>query len=92
MTPKPQANTLGEMNVQIHFKENGIPSIHAGKLTDESKAKIQALITEATVEQENKNRTRLAWQITHLKPHTKSGLRIAFDESHDRLTQLKEKL
>lgn len=35
---------LDDLRVQIHFKENGIPSIHAGLLTEESKIDIKLLM------------------------------------------------
>jgi hypothetical protein len=33
-------NKIAEMNIQIHFKENSIPSLRGGKLTAESAAQI----------------------------------------------------
>ncbi len=38
---------LNTMWVQIHFREDSIPSIHAGLLTNESKQVIEKLITTA---------------------------------------------
>lgn len=45
--PKPFEKVLDDLDVQIHFKENSIPSIHAGKLTEESK---QAILTALATE------------------------------------------
>ena len=69
---------IDKIQVSIHFKENSIPSIHAGKLTDESKAKIQALITEARIDE-----LRRADQNAHkIKDYFKQRLRmIEIDES-----------
>ena len=38
-------NELDKLWVEIHFKENGIPSIIAGKLTEKSKAAIVELVS-----------------------------------------------
>ena len=40
---------LDNLTVEIHFKENSIPSIHAGKLTEESKQRLTQLTTEAKI-------------------------------------------
>lgn len=44
MKNEPVNKQLEELLVQIHFKENSIPSVHAGLLTDESKSQILAFI------------------------------------------------
>lgn len=44
------SSELDSMRVQIHFKENSIPSVHAGLLTDESKAQLLALLQRVEVE------------------------------------------
>jgi hypothetical protein len=35
---------LDDIWIQIHFKENGIPDIHAGPMTEESKQQIKDMI------------------------------------------------
>lgn len=37
---------LDDLKIQIHFKENSIPSVHAGPMTEESKQTIKALMLE----------------------------------------------
>lgn len=49
MTDK-YSSELDSMRVQIHFKENSIPSVHAGPLTDESKAQLLALLQRVEVD------------------------------------------
>lgn len=42
-------DSLRDMRVEIHFKENSIPSIHAGKLTEKSISELEALIAQERI-------------------------------------------
>lgn len=66
--------SLDNFRLQIHFKENSIPSIHAGYITDESRQQIRELCQSILLE----------YKDTHLGHE---GVKI-LNELHERFSKL----
>ena len=73
---------LENLKAQIHFKENGIPSIHAGYLTDETITSIINLVDKEVPEHKH---IKVPYYLVELQKAYENGYNQAVDDMRAKL-------